>query len=99
MRPSVVRLVLHLCGMWRRGRACVRGFVVALTPDRKPGVGDQEGVDFEVAASLATAEGEVRYNSGRFSFYDSVGEYDPRAGGGYVGGEPLCVPRSRLLFR
>lgn len=49
-----------------------------LTPDRKPGVGDQEGVDFEVATTLAAAEGEVRYNSGRFSFYDSVGEYDPR---------------------
>ena len=53
-----------------------------LTPDRKPGVGDQEGIDFEVATTLAAAEGEVRYNSGRFSFYDSVGEYDPRAGGG-----------------
>ena len=55
---------------------------MALTPDRKPGVGDQEGLDFEVASTLATAAGEVRYNSGRFSFYDSLGEYDPRSGSG-----------------
>lgn len=54
------------------------------TPDRHPdsGAEDQEGVVYRDVGSLSVAEGEVRYNGGRFSFYDSTGEYDPRSGSG-----------------
>lgn len=50
------------------------------TPDRAPGVSDEEGTIYE-ATQLATSVGEVRYDGSRFSMYDSVGEFDPRAGG------------------
>lgn len=57
---------------------------MARTPDRFPGVRTlEEGVDL-VAKPLAAAVGEMRYNGGadRFSFFDGVGEYDPRSSGG-----------------
>lgn len=54
---------------------------MARTPDRFPGVRKDEGIDLSDNA-LAAADGEMRYNNagGRFSFYDSIGEYDPRSG-------------------
>ena len=52
------------------------------TPDRFPGVRQDEGLQLSDESTLATAAGEVRYTSGRFSFYDSLGEYDPRSGSG-----------------
>lgn len=53
------------------------------TPDRFPGISDEEGVNFEESPDgLASSAGELRYYSGRFSLYDSSGEYDPRSGGG-----------------
>lgn len=51
------------------------------TPDRTPGVSDEEGVVLE-SSVLSSDQGEMRYDGSRFSFYDSVGEYDPRSGGG-----------------
>ena len=51
------------------------------TPDRRPGVADEEGTNYE-STSVATAPGQVRYDGSRFSLYDATGEYDPRAGGG-----------------
>lgn len=53
------------------------------TPDRSPGVSDEEGVILETTAS-ATQQGEIRYDGSSFSFYDGVGEYDPRTGGGGI---------------
>lgn len=54
------------------------------TPDRTPGVSIEEGVDFEESPDgLADTEGKQRYAGGRFSFYDSLGEYDPRSGGSF----------------
>lgn len=50
------------------------------TPDRRPGVADEEGIDFETT-SAAVAAGQVRYDGTSFSFYDALGEYDPRSGG------------------
>lgn len=49
------------------------------TKDAFPGVReDEEGIDFSESSSLSSSEGEVRYhNTGRFSFYDSSGEFDP----------------------
>lgn len=56
---------------------------MAKTPDRIPGVADQEGINFEESPDgLAGAEGRLRYSGGRFSLYDNLGEYDPRTGGG-----------------
>lgn len=53
------------------------------TPDRRPGVSDEEGVNFENSPDgLASSQGQLRYSGGRFSFYDSAGEYNPRSGGG-----------------
>lgn len=52
-----------------------------LTPDRKPGAADEEATLYE-ATSLSTLQGEVRYDGSRFSMFDSVGEFDPRSGGG-----------------
>lgn len=54
---------------------------MARTPDRSPGVADEEGIDLETT-SLASVAGQIRYASGRFSLYDSTGEYDPRSGSG-----------------
>jgi len=51
------------------------------TPDRQPGVSDEEGIDLE-STGVATSAGQVRYTGTRFSLYDDVGEYDPRSGGG-----------------
>jgi hypothetical protein len=52
-----------------------------LTPDRRPGVSDEEGVNFEDIGEYASAPGQLRYHNGRMSMYDSAGEYDPRTGG------------------
>ena len=54
-----------------------------VTPDRFPGVRKDEGLDIE-PTSVAASEGQIRYTGGRFSFYDSSGEYDPSAGGGGI---------------
>lgn len=54
------------------------------TPDRDPGVGIEEGTIYEDEGIPASQAGEVRYASGAFSFYDSAGVYDPRAGGGGI---------------
>ena len=56
---------------------------MARTPDRTPGVLDEEGIQLESTAA-ATQAGEVRYTGTRFSLYDSAGEYDPRSGGGGI---------------
>lgn len=51
------------------------------TPDSKAGPAYEEGI-YMSSSALATEAGEMRYATGRWSFYDSTGEYDPRAGGG-----------------
>ena len=49
------------------------------TPDRFPGVSDQEGIDFEESPDgAADAPGKMRYHNGAFSLYDDEGEFDPR---------------------
>ena len=53
------------------------------TPDRAPGASDEEGIVLE-STSPSTQEGEMRYNAGGFTFYDSLGEFDPRTGGGGI---------------
>jgi hypothetical protein len=53
---------------------------VARTPDRFPGVGQTEGEQFEDVGIAAATGGDQRYKDGAFSFFDAVGEYDPRAG-------------------
>lgn len=53
------------------------------TPDRFHGISHEEGVDFDVSPDgLAAGPGKLRYYNDRFSMYDGVGEFDPRAGGG-----------------
>ena len=54
------------------------------TPDRHHGVEEQEGTVYYDDGIAASQEGEIRYNGGAFSFYDSVGVYDPRSGGGGI---------------
>jgi len=55
------------------------------TPDRRPGPLEEEGAYFEPVAVLAAVPGEFRYlSAGRWSFFDGVGEYDPRTGGGGI---------------
>jgi len=55
---------------------------VARTPDRTPGVEDQEGSVYSDEGVAATAEGEVRYTGGTFSMMDAVGTFNPREGAG-----------------
>ena len=50
------------------------------TPDRTPGVADEEGIILEDTV-VPTVEGEIRYQGGQFRFFDNQGEYDPRTGG------------------
>lgn len=63
------------------------------TKDRNPGVSDEEGVVLE--GSVAASEvGEMRYDGTRFSFYDTIGEYDPRSGGSF----PSATEVGQFLF-
>lgn len=56
---------------------------MAKTPDRTPGVADEEGIILSDEGVFATVQGEIRYHNGRFSMFDSgVGEYDPASGSG-----------------
>ena len=50
------------------------------TPDRRPGVEDQEGTIYESTVA-ATVAGEVRYDGTSFSLRDATGVFDPRTGG------------------
>jgi hypothetical protein len=55
------------------------------TPDRRPGapLREEESAYFDPQTTLADTEGQLLYSdTGRWSFYDSSGEFDPRAGGG-----------------
>jgi len=56
---------------------------VPITPDRKPGEADEEGIIFEnrLPGDYPTVGG-VRYVDGSFSFRDSLGLFDPRSGSG-----------------
>jgi len=54
------------------------------TPDRRAGALYEDTAIYTASTVVATAEGEIRYVGGRFSFYDSTGEYDPRSGGGGI---------------
>lgn len=51
------------------------------TPDRHPGVSDEEGINME-STGVATAAGQLRYTGTRWSLQDSTGEFDPRTGSG-----------------
>jgi hypothetical protein len=51
---------------------------MAATPDRTPGTSDEEATLYE-STGLATVQGEQRYTGTRFSLYDAIGEFDPRA--------------------
>ena len=54
------------------------------TPDRRPGVADEEGPIYTDEGILATEVGEVRYKGSpdnRFSMFDGAGEFDPNAAG------------------
>lgn len=55
------------------------------TPDRKAGIREEEGIQFEDTQDTV-APGEMRYHDGVFKLRDSLGEYDPRAGGGITEG-------------
>jgi hypothetical protein len=55
-----------------------------VTPDDFPGVRQEEGTIYTDEATAATAEGEVRYNAGKFSLFDNNGstpEFDPNPAG------------------
>jgi hypothetical protein len=51
---------------------------VGVTPDDFPGVRSEEGTIYDDEGIAATAEGEQRYASSRWSFYDVDGEFDIR---------------------
>jgi hypothetical protein len=51
------------------------------TPDRTPGVSDEEGTIYE-ATGVAAQAGEVRFTGTRFSMHDGTIEFDPATGSG-----------------
>lgn len=53
--------------------------------DRHPGPREDEEVILDEDTVHPTIEGGMRYVSGSFSFRDSVGTYDPRAGSSLLG--------------
>lgn len=53
-----------------------------LTPDRRPGEADEEGIVFEPALADPPTAGGLRYVGGVFKFRDATGVYDPRASAG-----------------
>lgn len=55
---------------------------MAKTPDRTPGVADEEGIILSDEGVVATVEGEIRFKDGVFSFKDASGPFDPRLGTG-----------------
>lgn len=50
------------------------------TPDRRPGVSDEEGIVLE-SGPAPTVAGEMRFNGSSFQFRDATGTFDPRTGG------------------
>jgi len=69
------------------------------TPDRRPGVSDEEGVNLEESPDgFAGAPGHFRFKSGRFSMCDSAGEFDPRTGGGGITEAQHKVLRQLIHF-
>ena len=59
------------------------------TPDRDPGVREEEGTVYSDEGVAASAVGEVRYFAGKFSMFDGTGEYDPRTGG--AASDPVII--------
>lgn len=55
-----------------------------ITPDRKPGESDEEGIILEnrLIGDDPSVAGGLRFVNGSFRFRDSVGVYDPRSGSG-----------------
>jgi hypothetical protein len=51
------------------------------TPDRNPGVSDEEGIVLSDEGVEPAVVGEVRYNGGAFRMRDGTGVFDPRTGG------------------
>lgn len=51
------------------------------TPDRFPGLLQEEGILLDPAAAAPTQAGEIRYYSGAFQLRDGAGTYNPRTGG------------------
>jgi hypothetical protein len=68
------------------------------TPDAFPGVRKEEGIIFDIDGENPSVEGEVRYVSGSFQMQDSVGVYDPRAGGGGGLTHQQIMARASLRF-
>lgn len=54
------------------------------TPDRLPGVGKEDGSVYDDEGVDATQEGEIRYNTDRFSMFDGAGEFNPRESTGPI---------------
>ena len=52
------------------------------TPDRVPGVADEEGVVLEDVGLDPTIPGELRYNGGDFKAKDAAGVFNLRSGSG-----------------
>jgi len=70
------------------------------TPDSFPGVRLDEGIILDPIVS-ASQEGEMRYISGSFSFYDSQGEFNPRSSGSIqeqTGSLPTPQAVGQVLF-
>jgi hypothetical protein len=55
---------------------------VGRTPDSHDGPAFEEGTYYQEQGAPASTPGELRFFSGRFSFFDGTGEYDPRSGSG-----------------
>jgi hypothetical protein len=70
---------------------------MGLTPDRHPGVSDEEGVILDTTVN-ASVDGEFRYNGVRFSFKDATGEFDPRTGGSGITEAQHKVLRQLIHF-
>lgn len=71
---------------------------MALTPDRRPGEADEEGVVYENLApgNDPPTAGGVRYVDGAFRLKDAIGVYDPRTVA--TGGSDLHWRRHFLLM-
>lgn len=55
------------------------------TPDRQPGVSDEEAIILEDTGVDPAVVGELRYNAGAFRLRDALGVFDPRSGSSVFG--------------
>jgi hypothetical protein len=61
------------------------------TPDRYPGIRQEEEIEFFETTEAPTTPGAMKYVNGQWMMIDGVGTFNPRTGGASIGIENLIL--------